>query len=119
MASGVVRIYYKFPSLNEYVNANRSNKFKGAKMKRQIQDDIAWQIKRLPKFTKPVKIDFVWVEPTKRRDPDNVHSSDKFILDALVEQEIIPDDSQKWVKKISHDIINQKEAGVILKITEV
>ena len=69
----------KLPSFNDYTKACRSNKYAGAKMKEQAENDIGWYIKTLPKFKKPVKIVFEWVESNKKRDLDNICFAKKFI----------------------------------------
>ena len=38
----VIEIPEKLPSLNEYINACRSNRYAGAKMKREVEDTISW-----------------------------------------------------------------------------
>lgn len=35
-----VEINMRLPSLNEYINACRSNRFQGAKMKKDVEQDI-------------------------------------------------------------------------------
>lgn len=113
-----IEIPYKFPSLNQYINECRKNKFAGAKMKKQIQYDISFFIARLPRFENPVKIEFTWIEENKRRDLDNVAFAKKFILDALVENGKLKDDNRRCVHAFSDDFRYEKKPGVILKIIE-
>ena len=112
------KIQMKLPSLNDYINAERTNKFMGAKMKRNTQDGITWFITKLPRFDKPVKIHFHWIEKTSRRDLDNIAFAKKFILDALVETGKLPDDSQKYVKGFTDTFEKGKENEVIVTIEE-
>ena len=114
-----LEIPYKFPSFNEYVNECRKNRFAGAKMKRQIQDNIMWFVKRLPKFEKPVKIHFHWIEGNNKRDYDNVAYAKKFILDSLVECGKLADDNRKIVTAFTDTFENGGDWKVILEITEV
>lgn len=72
-----IEIPLKLPSLNVYINECRKNKFAGSTMKKQIQSDIGWYINKLPKFNKPIKIHFTWVEANKKRDIDNVAFREK------------------------------------------
>lgn len=67
-----LEIPIKLPSCNEYINACRHNKFSGAKMKQQIEDSLSYYINKLPTFDIPIKINFLWIEKTKKRDLDNV-----------------------------------------------
>lgn len=76
----------KLPSLNEYINACRRNKYQGAKFKRDVEEVIGWAIieakakKMLQPTCKPCKVAFEWHEKTRRRDCDNIASAKKFIL---------------------------------------
>ena len=76
------------PGLNEYIDAERSykGKYKAASMKRQAQNVIGYMIRtqlRGVRFTRPVVIRYLWVEPSRRRDKDNIAFAKKFIQDAL------------------------------------
>ena len=77
----------RLPSLNEYINAERSNRYKGAKLKKD-----------------PINVSIRWYEKDSRRDADNVFFAVKFILDSLVSYGIIENDSQKYIKTIDNVI---------------
>ncbi len=87
----------KLPSLNEYINACRTNRYEAAKMKRDLEQEIGAFVRKLPKFDYPVRITFVWQEKNKRRDLDNVAFAKKFLLDALVKAGRIKDDNRRNV----------------------
>ena len=89
---------FRLPGLNEYTAACRGNRFAGANMKHKAQDQIARHLGGVEPITKPVIVCIEWMEKTARRDIDNLSFAKKFILDALVAEEILPDDSRKWVK---------------------
>lgn len=114
-----VVIPLKLPSCNEYLNECRRNKYAGAKMKKDIENDIAIFIKSLPRFEKPINIHFHWIEGTKRRDLDNVAFAKKFILDALVKCGRLKDDNRKCVTAFTDTFSYGKETKVILNIKEV
>lgn len=114
-----VRIPLKLPSCNEYIGACRRNRFLGAKMKRETQDNIAWFIQGLPAFENPVKIHFHWIEKTSRRDLDGISFGKKFILDALVENGKLKDDSQKYVRGFTDTFEKGKEYQAVVVIEEV
>lgn len=114
-----VEIPLKLPSANDYILACRSNKYAGAKMKSSIQQHIMYYLRGLPKFDKPVKIHFLWVEGNKRRDLDNVCFGKKFVLDALVSGGYLKDDNRKMVTAFTDDFMYGKEFKVILDIEEV
>lgn len=106
------KIDMKLPSLNEVILKNRANRYMGAKLKRQVQDDIGWFIQlaihndSLHPVMKESVLNIHYHEKTRRRDVDNIQSAQKFILDALVEQGILPDDSQKWVSQIFSTVVH-------------
>lgn len=114
-------IQSKLCSLNDYVNACRSNAYKGAKFKREVEDIIGWYIaiSKLPKISSPVIIHFEWHEKTKRRDADNIASAKKFILDALVKQGILIDDSRKYVRGFTDTIIDDAKDFVVVNIQQI
>ena len=112
-----VEIPLKLPSCNEYINACRSNKYLGAKMKRDIEKQIGLYINHLPRFEK-VKIHFIWIEGNKRRDLDGICFAKKFILDALVKYGKLKDDNRNYVYAFTDSFAYGKETKVILDIEE-
>lgn len=91
----------KLPGLNEYTEQNRRNRYKGAKLKSELEEFVMWQIKLQMngvRITKPVVMRYTFVEPDRRRDWDNVVSvAVKVVQDALVRCGVLRGDSQKWV----------------------
>lgn len=114
-----IDIPMKLPSLNEYINECRKNKFAGSTMKKHVQTDIGWYINKLPKFDKPIKIHFTWIEANKRRDYDNICFAKKFILDALQKCGKLENDNRRWVTGFTDKFEYGKEFKVILEIEEV
>ncbi len=114
-----VEIPLKMPSCNEYINACRYNKYKGAKMKKDIQDKIGNYLTSLPYFEKPVKIDFIWQEGNKRRDLDGICFAKKFILDTLVKYGKLKDDNRKNVCGFTDSFCYGSDFKVTLNIEEV
>ena len=93
----------RLPSLNDYINACRVNRYRGAQLKRDTEAMIRLSIRAARGRGKcwPVRYQcmvlFYWQERTHRRDLDNIFSSKKYILDAMVAEGIIKNDSQKSV----------------------
>lgn len=112
-------INMKLPSLNDYVNVCRRNKYESATYKREIEAKIRLFTGRLPKFEKPVKIHFHWVEKDMRRDLDNIAFAKKFILDALVKAGKLRDDSRRYVVGFTDSFEQGDRTKVILYIEEV
>jgi Holliday junction resolvase RusA-like endonuclease len=100
----------RLASFNDYQRENRRNKYAGARFKKQQQEIVELCIlqSRLTPFTAPVRVSILWVEKDKRRDPDNVYGAVKWLADALVAMRIIPDDSSRWIKSITHEIMVDK-----------
>ena len=113
-----VVIPFKLPSCNDYINACRYNKYYGAKMKKDIEEQIEIYIKELPVFDKPVIINFHWVEANKRRDLDGICFAKKFILDAMVKAGKLKDDNRNCVSGFTDTFEYAKESKVILEIKE-
>lgn len=75
---------------------------------------MCWICKKQPKFEGPVEVEVRYYFTDKRaRDIDNY--TPKFIMDGLVAAEIIEDDNQKIVKKLSTKLLYDKKC----KRTEV
>ena len=113
------------PSLNDVVLANRSNRYKGARLKNDVEEVIGWAIKQalvigtLKPVKKPCEIYIEWHESTKRRDVDNVKSSVKFVLDSMVQNGILINDNRRYVKQV-HDLVIDDDADfVVVKIKEM
>lgn len=98
----------RLPSLNEFIGANRTNKYVGNKLKAQAQNVVEVTIKQalfsnpnhsnISPFSLPVVIHYVWYEPNSRRDIDNISGfGHKVIQDALVSAGVLTDDSMRYV----------------------
>jgi Holliday junction resolvase RusA-like endonuclease len=109
----------KLPSLNEYINACRSNRYGAAKMKREVEDTIIWFIKAMPRYETPIKIHFTWIEGNKKRDLDNICFAKKFILDAMQKAGKIPNDNHNFIKGFTDDFIYAHKTYVVVDIEEV
>lgn len=97
---------YKFviqgtlPNLNDYTRACRSNRYVGAKMKKDAEHIVGVYIMQQLRgvhLEAPVRLNFRWFEPNKRRDLDNIAFAKKFILDALVSSGTIKTDDWNGV----------------------
>lgn len=90
----ILIITTELPTLNEYINSERRNKFIAANMKKETQKKIKNDIQKcnISKFDKPVYMIYNWYVKNKKKDKDNIAFSKKFIQDSLVENEILPND---------------------------
>lgn len=114
-----VMVHGKLPGLNEYIGACRENRYKAAKMKREAEDLIIWQTKRLSPITSRVRFVFTWHEETRRRDPDNVCSAKKYILDALQKSGKLKNDNSRYVAGFEDRFVYGEGQGVEIRIEVV
>lgn len=112
----------RLPNLNDYIAAERRNKQVAAKMKRETQEYIGWYIKRDlrgVKFSSPVVLSFTWYEKDRRRDKDNIAFAHKFILDALVQQNVLRDDGWEHIQGFNDDFqVDKNKARIEVRIWE-
>ena len=109
----------KLPSLNDYTSWCRKSKFEANRYKAKIEQQIGYCLLNMPKWTKPVKIHFHWIEGNKKRDLDNICFAKKFILDAMVKYGKLKDDNRKCVTAFTDTFEYGKTTKVILEIEEV
>jgi len=70
--------------------------------KRQFYEDVYPMLRRLPKLSPPIKLQYAIYFAQRRGDVANVGSVvDKFFCDALVKSGHIPDDNYRMVSEIS------------------
>ena len=113
----------KLPTINDIIRRTNRSRYGGARLKADTDAIIKNYIYesldagRIKKVKKPVVILIDYYEG-KRRDVDNIQSSQKFILDSLVEAGVLVDDSQKYVKQIYHRIFNSKKEYSVVYLLE-
>ena len=113
----------QLPNLNEYTKACRGNKYVGAQMKKEAERIVSAYIQQQLngiQFEGAVRLSFRWYEPNKKRDLDNICFAKKFILDALVSNEIIFADSWQGVVGFTDEFfIDKQEPRIEVDIEEV
>lgn len=115
----------KLPGLNEYTRANRSNAYQGAEMKRETENDISIYIRKamqegkLHRHNCQCFLVLNWYEKNYRRDGDNIAFAVKFIQDALVSNDVFPDDSRKYIIGLQHYFHKADDYGVEVRIEEM
>lgn len=113
-----IEIPMKLPSANDYIRVCRTNKYMASKFKNDIEQEIGFYISKMPRWEKPIKIHFHWVEGNKRRDLDNCCFAKKFILDAMVKYGKLHDDNRKCVTAFTDSFEYGDKNKVILEIME-
>lgn len=98
--------------LNEYIEAERRNKYKAAQIKREAEDLVmlcARQQLRGWKARGPVMMFYFWVEKDRRRDKDNVSGyGRKIIQDALVKGKFLKNDGWNDIEGFADDFAVDK-----------
>jgi hypothetical protein len=97
MANIVVSIPHRFVSLNDYINAERTNKYMGAKIKKSETQVAENAFRGLQPILEPCKVRFTWVVTDKRRDLDNIAFAKKYILDGAVSAGVLKGDNMKYI----------------------
>lgn len=101
----------RLPSLNEYIDRCRRNRYAGAKFKRQFQEYVEWQIK-IAKIEKVKKVNIIYnfYEKNKRRDKDNISSfARKVINDALQSSGVLENDNWECVGSLTDRFYTDRE----------
>lgn len=112
MAKHRVVIPGTLPGLNEYIRAERGNRYHAASLKKHTEDMIAVCIAqqlRGVRFDGPVKITYTWYEENRKRDKDNVAFAKKFIQDALVASGVLENDGWREIDSFSDEFGIDKE----------
>lgn len=107
----------KIPNWNEYINKERSNKY-GANKLKQEEKLLMKQITNGQKFTGEYPIEIIVTKHFKKYigDLDNVRI--KGILDGLVANGVIVDDSNMFIRKITYIAKIDKKDFIELEIRE-
>lgn len=116
----------RLDGLNNYTAANRTNPYKGGKVKRDNENHVIWCIREqlkdvhIDKST-PVLIYYRFYEKDLRRDGDNIVScATKFIQDSLVKTKVLSEDNRSCIPHFYHDIfIDKSNPRIEVAITEL
>ena len=113
------------PGFNEMILAAKSfgskrGSYNGyASMKREWGKIIGSRIRESNIFhIDKLFLHLIWNEPTKRRDPDNIATFIKFILDSLQNEGIIDNDGWKHIDGWTNEFVLSKQRGVEVRLYE-
>lgn len=119
MANNELLLSFSLPGLNEMIATARSNRYASAKQKKKYTQAVEAELMAqdcIPDTPfAAIEIEFIWTEKGRGRDPDNIRCGAKYVLDAMVNQGIIPDDSMKYVKLLADKFRKGAERGVSVK----
>jgi Holliday junction resolvase RusA-like endonuclease len=113
----------RLPCLNDIIDAAKGAGGKGshyARMKRTWTEAFVWAANaaKIPPL-KRIHLDFIWEEPNKQRNPDNIAAAKKFILDGLVKAGVLKNDGWSQVAGWTDQFHVKPPGGVTILITEV
>lgn len=122
MASYTFHIPGRLPGLNDVV----PKMDRGFRAKAYTREKRAWtetvsllaKARKIPTLGR-VRVHCIWREANRRRDPDNIASAKKHIMDGLVAAHVLPNDGWQNVAGFSDDFLIGGAIGVEVTLTEV
>jgi Holliday junction resolvase RusA-like endonuclease len=129
MTNTILTLDYALPTMNDIIKASkqvrRGKKYYSAytTLKKKYTTLIAEEL--VTQHCVPdvpydqIRLNIVWVESTKKRDPDNVCAGRKFVLDAMVDVGIIVDDTRDHVLGFDDSFPVSQKRSVSIRIVEV
>ena len=110
-------INYKLSNWNDIINANRKNKYIGAKEKKIEMGYISYFLTNVPKIKKyPIKIECIWHVKNFGSDLDN--KCIKAVLDAMQLKGILENDNITHISSITYTAIKDKKDYLEMIINE-
>lgn len=120
----VLTIPGKLHNLNDYISAERSNRYVGAQMKKADQNIIVHYAKKQLKgvsIERPVFMEYTWYEANRQRDKDNISSfGRKVIQDSLVRARVLRGDGWNYIEGFSDRFeVDRENPRIEILIREV
>ena len=87
------------PNLNTVIAATKRHWSHYSKEKKMWTQTVRMEAlaQKMTPVTQPVWVRSEYYSKNRRADPDGIRIAAKYILDGLVEANVLPDDSQKWI----------------------
>ena len=111
-----ITIPQELMDLNNYINAERTNRFKAAKIKKEQTAIVAHEMKMAMmdglEFSQedfPLDFEFHWFVKNKRKDKDNIVFAKKFIFDGMIASGIIENDGWKEIGSFKYVVTVDNE----------
>ena len=121
----VFTINHRLTAYNEHEKKARGNFYRANNDKVRMENMVGWAIRaaKLQPVEAPQWISIEWHEDIsgkkRGRDPDNIASAKKFILDALKKQKIIRDDNHKRIAGFTDRFVYEKaKSRIIVTLTD-
>lgn len=108
--------------LNEYIAAERANRYAGAALKKRSEAVVMNSARQLGsvRFERPVRMVYRWYEPNRRRDKSNICAfGRKVIEDALVRAGVLVNDGWANIDGFSDEFfVDKKNPRIEVQIYE-
>jgi len=112
----MIKLEYPFTFLNEYIQQERTNKYRSANIKKDTTYAISLMLNGQPKIPTPCGLSFIWTIPNKSRDLDNISFACKYILDGMVKAGVIENDNLKHITSLHHEFKIGDKVGVEINV---
>lgn len=123
MVKPCLTLHFDIPitTLNDYVDAERSSRYKAAKIKQATTHKIALltMSQTRERLTGLYDLIWTWNRKNSNHDPDNVFFSKKFILDGIVSAKVLPTDSRKNLRHSQDWIFTTGKESVVVSFVKV
>ena len=118
------KIQIKFVHQNEYINAERTNRYIASGIKKKQTKavvDALQKFKDLPSLDKKYFVKCLWIVPDARKDPDNLCFPIKFVLDGFQKAGVLKNDNMKHISGFEHrfEIDKEYKKTLIIEFVEV
>lgn len=97
----IIKINTPLTTLNEYIDAERKNKYIASKIKKSNTQRVLSIVRGLKLEPVLYDVHFNWQKPNNRQDHDNIAFAKKFILDGLVLAGVIPNDNPRYINNFT------------------
>lgn len=112
--AGSFKILSKLPTLNEYIEAERTNRFMASALKKKYTKLCAGYALQMPKLPDALyDLHIHWQVDNNRHDSDNIYYACKYLIDGVVSAGKLRGDGRKFIRNIHHTI----ETGKTYEIT--
>jgi hypothetical protein len=99
----------EMPGMNEIVAEAKRHFGSYSEMKALYTGAVRYAAHGLPRVCGPAVVTCHWYVRNRRRDPDNISSGTKFLLDGLVTAGVLEGDGWKHIAGISHTFAVDRE----------
>jgi Holliday junction resolvase RusA-like endonuclease len=111
---------FDLPTLNDYINTERTNRFKAAQIKKKATQNAFYACIESGLKLEDALYDLsvYWIVANNRRDADNIYFGIKFILDGVVKAGVLKGDGRINIRNISHLIRTVKDKNICVVVFE-